>query len=62
MHGMQAMYDPILVAGWSRTLLFIIVAPVTGLIIAELLMENKPRRRKAGFQRNDQKRLSGICN
>jgi inorganic phosphate transporter, PiT family len=37
--GMHALSDPIIIKGWVLTLLFIIVAPVIGLVLAETLMK-----------------------
>ena len=36
--GMGAIYDPIVASGWIKTLAFIVVAPVLGVILAHLLM------------------------
>lgn len=38
-HGISAMYDPIIVSGWTHTLLFIVVAPVIGMGVSSLLMK-----------------------
>ncbi len=38
-HGVHTMYQPIIASGWIRTLLFIVVAPVMGLVLAEILMK-----------------------
>ncbi len=37
-HGWGAMYDPIIVSGWSRTLAFIVIAPVIGMALGHVLM------------------------
>jgi PiT family inorganic phosphate transporter len=37
-HGVAAAGEPIIASGWSNTLLFIVVAPVLGLVAAHLLM------------------------
>jgi PiT family inorganic phosphate transporter len=39
LHGIHALSDPIIVSGWSRTLLFIVIAPVLGLIASQFLMK-----------------------
>ena len=38
-HGIAAASDSILAAGWTKTLLFIVIAPVLGLILAHGLMK-----------------------
>lgn len=37
--GIHAFYEPIILSGWTRTLLFIVVAPVIGMIIGHVLMK-----------------------
>ena len=37
-YGITHFYDPIIVAGWSRTLLFIVVAPLMSMAVAHVLM------------------------
>jgi len=37
--GWGAAYDSIILSGWSGTLLFIVLAPVLGLVLAEILMK-----------------------
>jgi PiT family inorganic phosphate transporter len=38
-HGVNTMYDPIIVSGWTRTLLFIVVAPLMGMAVSHILMK-----------------------
>jgi PiT family inorganic phosphate transporter len=38
-HGWSAMYDPIITSGWTRTLLFIVIAPVIGLVAGHIIMK-----------------------
>jgi PiT family inorganic phosphate transporter len=38
-HGWNAAFDPIIANGWIRTLLFIVIAPLLGLILAQILMK-----------------------
>jgi PiT family inorganic phosphate transporter len=33
------MYDPIIASGWTRTLLFIVVAPILGMVLSHVLMK-----------------------
>ena len=53
-HGWGAFYDPIIVAGWGKTILFIVLAPVLGMIVAYVLMKlvlvmrNRWTSRRAG--------------
>ncbi|MFY9287686.1 MAG: inorganic phosphate transporter [Alphaproteobacteria bacterium] len=51
-NGIDATYDPIIVAGWTKVLLFIVIAPMMGLALASLLMKltlfMKKRYSKAG--------------
>ncbi|MDX2028038.1 MAG: inorganic phosphate transporter [Alphaproteobacteria bacterium] len=37
-NGWSSFHDPIIIAGWSKTLLFIVLAPLAGLAIAHVLM------------------------
>ena len=37
-HGWGAAFNSVIVAGWGPTILFIVVAPVLGLVLAEVLM------------------------
>lgn len=39
LHGRGAAFDSIIVAGWSRTILFIVLAPVLGLVLAQIMMK-----------------------
>lgn len=38
-HGVHALYDPIIMSGWTRMLLFIIVAPIIGMAVSHMLMK-----------------------
>jgi PiT family inorganic phosphate transporter len=38
-HGMSVMYDPIITSGWTRTLLFIVLAPLIGMAVSHVLMK-----------------------
>ena len=39
LHGWGAIADPIIASGWERTILFIIIAPALGLLLALMLMK-----------------------
>lgn len=36
-HGWAALGDPLVAAGWTKTLIFIVIAPVLGFVIAQIL-------------------------
>jgi len=38
-HGWGAAFDSVIVSGWSRTILFIVLAPMLGLLLAQLFMK-----------------------
>ena len=38
-HGIGAFYNPIIVDGWIKTLLFIVLAPALGMVLAQILMK-----------------------
>jgi PiT family inorganic phosphate transporter len=37
-NGIHAFYDPIIQSGWSKTLMFIVIAPALGMFLAHVLM------------------------
>ncbi len=38
-HGWNAFYDPIVASGWTKTLVFIVIAPLIGLVLGHVLMK-----------------------